>query len=163
MKKENMISMRKKSKNELSLSMQSKSKNESLARTVVAAFLLELDPTLEELADIKTAVSEAVTNAVIHGYDGKSERETEQGQVENLVHMRMKIEEDVFYIEICDEGVGIVDVKKAMEPLYTTKPDLERSGMGFMFMESFMNTLEVFSKPGVGTTIRMSRRIGSEE
>jgi len=131
----------------------SASKNESFARIVVAAFATRLDPTLEEIADIKTAVSEAVTNSVIHGYengDGKIRIET-------------VIVEDTVTIVVQDYGIGIDDISKAMEPMYTTKPELERSGMGFAFMEAFMDELFVESEVGVGTKITMRKVIGREE
>ena len=134
-------------KNEITFIFDSYSENEALARTVVAAFVSRLDPTLEELADVKTAVSEAVTNAVIHGYDGK----------EGKIQIHSMIEGN----EVIDEGVGIPDVNKAMEPLYTTKPEMERSGMGFAFMEAFMDELEVESAPGKGTKVCMRKTIYS--
>ncbi|MGN1206454.1 MAG: anti-sigma F factor [Eubacterium sp.] len=138
-------------KNEIIMEFSSNSENESLARTVVSAFVARLDPTLEELADIKTAVSEAVTNAIIHGY------EKEPG----MVHMYVKMEDNVITIEISDQGAGIENLEKAMEPMYTTKPELDRSGMGFAFMEAFMDELEVQSEPGKGTVIRMKKTIYS--
>lgn len=138
-------------KNEITFIFDSYSENEALARTVVAAFVSRLDPTLEELADVKTAVSEAVTNAVIHGYEGK----------EGKIQIHSRIEGNVIWIEVIDEGVGIPDVNKAMEPLYTTKPEMERSGMGFAFMEAFMDELEVESAPGKGTKVCMRKTIYS--
>ncbi len=136
---------------EMTFIFDSDSENESLARTVVAAFITRLDPTIEELADVKTAVSEAVTNAIIHGY------ENQPGKI--TIHSR--IEGNVLWLEIQDNGVGISDVAKAMEPLYTTKPEMERSGMGFAFMEAFMDDLDVISEEGKGTTIRMKKTIYS--
>ncbi len=136
-------------KDQMIVEFDSASKNESFARIVVAAFVARLDPTLEEIADIKTAVSEAVTNSIIHGYengDGKIRIET-------------VIVEDTVTIVIQDYGVGIENVEKAMEPLYTTKPDLERSGMGFAFMEAFMDELFVESQIGAGTKITMRKVI----
>lgn len=138
-------------KNEITFIFDSSSENESLARMVVAAFLTRLDPTMEELADVKTAVSEAVTNAIIHGYEGK----------EGKITIHSKIEENIIEIEIQDNGVGIPDVEKAMEPLYTTKPEMDRSGMGFAFMEAFMDELEVVSEQDKGTTVRMKKTIYS--
>lgn len=138
-------------KTEITFEFDSSSENESLARTVVAAFLARLDPTMEELSDVKTAVSEAVTNAIIHGYDG------EPGKIK--IHSR--IEENTIWIEVSDQGVGIPDVGRAMEPLYTTRPEMERSGMGFAFMEAFMDELCVDSQVGQGTTIRMKKKIYS--
>lgn len=137
--------------NEMKLEFISISENESFARAAVSAFVLKLNPTLEELSDIKTAVSEAVTNAIIHGY------EKEQG----MVKISGKIEDSTLYLEISDEGEGISDIPKAMEPLYTSKPELDRSGMGFAFMEAFMDELQVESEPGKGTKIRMKKVIYS--
>lgn len=138
-------------KNEITFIFDSSSENESLARMVVAAFLTRLDPTMEELADVKTAVSEAVTNAIIHGYEGQ----------EGKIAIHSKIEGNKIEIEIQDNGVGIPDVEKAMEPLYTTKPEMDRSGMGFAFMEAFMDELEVISEQDKGTTVRMKKTIYS--
>lgn len=136
---------------EITFIFDSCSENEALARTVVAAFVARLDPTLEELADIKTAVSEAVTNAVIHGY----------GEKEGKITIHSRIEGNVIWIEVRDEGIGIPDIKKAMEPLYTTKPEMERSGMGFAFMEAFMDELEVESEEDKGTVVKMKKTIYS--
>ena len=138
------------SQNEMKLIFDARSVNESFARVAVAAFIAELNPTLDEIADIKTAVSEAVTNAIIHGY-----HEPEQ-KVELLYG-------DEVSITVSDTGAGIADVSKAMEPFYTTKPELERSGMGFSFMEAFMDRLEVVSEPGKGTSVHMVRRLGNQE
>lgn len=135
--------------NEMMVVFDSKSQNESFARVAAAAFVAQLDPNMEELSDIKTAVSEAVTNAIIHGYE----------KCEGKVKLCCKIEDKVITIEVSDEGCGIEDVEKAMEPLYTTKPELERSGMGFAFMEAFMDHLEVVSEVGKGTKIIMKRCI----
>ena len=134
----------------MKLELDSISSNESFARVVVAAFLTRLNPTMEEVADIKTAVSEAVTNAIIHGY---------RQEVHKIVIEAM-VEEDVFTVSVEDFGVGIEDVKKAMEPMYTTRGDLERSGMGFVFMEAFMDSIEVESKVGRGTKVTMTKKIG---
>ena len=120
------------------------------ARVAVAVFLSRMDPTLEEIEDVKTAVSEAVTNAVIHGYQGG----------EGTITLEVSVEEDVLTVLVQDEGVGIRDVAKAMEPMYTTAPDGERSGMGFSFMEAFMDQVEVVSAPGSGTTVTMRKKIG---
>lgn len=137
-------------KNEMTLAFDSISENEGFARVAVAAFVTQLDPTLEEVADIKTAVSEAVTNAIIHGYpDGV-----------HTVIVRARLDGQTAEIWVTDEGVGIPDVRRAMEPLYTSRPELERSGMGFMFMEAFMDQVEVQSVPGVGTTVYMKKKIG---
>lgn len=137
--------------NYMKLEFLSKSNNESFARVVVAAFAAQLDPTLEELSDIKTAVSEAVTNAIIHGY--------EYG--EGLITIESSIKEDKIEILIKDSGKGIGDLEEAMEPFYTSKPDLERSGMGFTVMETFMDTLTVNSSKEEGTIIKMTKRIKS--
>lgn len=140
-----------KKKNEITFVFDSCSENESLARTVMAAFIARMDPTLEELSDVKTAVSEAVTNAIIHGYEGG----------EGKITIHSWIEGNVVRIEVSDKGVGIPDIDKAMEPLYTTKPEMERSGMGFAFMEAFMDELEVVSSEGEGTTVSMRKTIYS--
>lgn len=134
----------------MKLELDSISSNESFARVVVAAFLTRLNPTMEEVADIKTAVSEAVTNAIIHGY---------RQEVHKMVIEAM-VEEDLFTVSVEDFGVGIEDIKKAMEPMYTTRGDLERSGMGFVFMEAFMDSIEVESKVGRGTKVTMTKKIG---
>lgn len=139
--------------NEISIVFDSKSENEAFARLVIAAFVAVTDPTLEEMADIKTAVSEAVTNCVIHGYEGG----------EGKITMNAKIDNQAVTIEICDTGVGIENIEKAMEPLYTSKPEMERSGMGFAFMEAFMDSLTVQSAPGRGTKIIMEKVIGRGE
>jgi stage II sporulation protein AB (anti-sigma F factor) len=135
--------------NEIMLEMDSQSRNESFARMVVAGFVAQIDPTIEEINDIKTAVSEAVTNAIIHGYNNKAGK----------IKMICKICNKNIYIEIHDNGVGIENIEKAMEPLYTTRPELERSGMGFSFMEAFMDDLKIDSKVGEGTTIKMMKEI----
>jgi stage II sporulation protein AB (anti-sigma F factor) len=137
-------------KNEMTLVFESKSQNESFARTVVAAFAAQLDPTIEELADIKTAVSEAVTNSIIHGYS----------DCLGVIKMHCIISGNELTVEIIDEGIGIENIEKAMEPLYTTRPELERSGMGFSFMEAFMDELEVNSTMGKGTVVKMKKRVG---
>ena len=136
--------------NEMQLIFDGRSSNESVARVTVAAFMTSLNPTVEEVSDVKTAVSEAVTNAIIHGYES---------EVHNI-YIRCRTEGKTLYLEIEDEGKGIEDVKQAMEPLFTTKPELERSGMGFSFMEAFMDKLEVESVPGKGTTVKMEKTIG---
>ena len=138
-------------KNYMKLEFLSKSSNESFARVVVAAFASQLDPTLEELSDIKTAVSEAVTNSIIHGYEyGKG-----------TIEVSTTLELNEIEITIKDKGKGIDDIKKAMEPFYTSKPDMERSGMGFTVMETFMDELKVESIEGVGTTVIMKKKIKS--
>lgn len=134
----------------MSMKMDSLSQNEEFARVVVAVFASRLDPTLEELDDIKTAVSEAVTNAVIHGYqNGKG-----------IITLSAAAEENVLTVTVEDDGVGIADVEQAMEPMFTTVPGGERSGMGFSFMEAFMDQVEVISAPGKGTTVTMRKKIG---
>lgn len=138
-------------KNEMTLAFDSISENEEFARVTVAAFAAQLNPTLEEVADIRTAVSEAVTNAIIHGYP----------EGVHTVVLRIRMEEQQLEVWVMDEGVGIADISKAMEPLYTSRPDLERSGMGFMFMEAFMDEVKVESSPGMGTTVYMKKKIMS--
>ena len=135
--------------NEMKLEFVSKSANEAFARITVAAFASQLDPTIEELADIKTAVSEAVTNCIIHGYDKK----------QGIVKIFARLKENEILIEISDKGKGIENIDIAKEPLYTTKPNLERSGMGFTIMESFMDGVDVESVVGLGTKVTMRKVI----
>lgn len=137
--------------NEMKIEFDAKSENEGFARVAVAAFMSSLDPTLEEISDVKTAVSEAVTNSIIHGY--------ERG--EGRVYIMCKIEGDVLEVVIEDYGMGIENIEKAMEPLFTTKPEMDRSGMGFAFMEAFMDNLVVESERGKGTKIQMIKKIGT--
>lgn len=132
------------------LTFHSDSKNEKFARVVIAAFAARLDPTMEELSDLKTAVSEAVTNAIIHAYADQT------GKIE----LSASVCDNVISLEIRDYGIGIPDIRKAMEPMYTTRPEWERSGMGFAFMEAFTDELEVESVPNQGTCIRMKKKIG---
>ena len=132
------------------MEIESLSKNEELARVVTAVFMSRLDPTMEEMDDVKTAVSEAVTNAVIHGYQGR----------EGIIYIQAAVEGQELTVEIRDKGVGIRDVTKAMEPMYTTDTTGERSGMGFSFMEAFMDEVQVLSAPGQGTCVTMKKRIG---
>lgn len=139
--------------NEMSVEFAAVSDNEAFARMTVAAFIAPLNPTLEELSDVKTAVSEAVTNAVIHGYENRCSRE-------DKVCMYCAIRKDVLEVVITDRGCGIENIKQAMEPLFTTKPELDRSGMGFAFMEAFMDELQVHSEMGEGTVVRMYKKIG---
>ncbi len=139
-----------KNTNEMELIFDSKSVNEGFARVAVAAFMTQLNPTLEEVADVKTAVSEAVTNAIIHGYEKEVEK----------IRIHCYMQEAVLYIEIQDHGKGIEDIEQAMQPLYTSKPELERSGMGFSFMEAFMDDISVESEPGKGTVVKMQKEIG---
>ena len=135
--------------NEMKLEFLSKSCNEAFARIAVAAFASQLDPTIEEIADIKTAVSEAVTNSIIHGYENK----------EGIVKLHCMIKDNMIIIEISDTGIGIEDINTAKEPLYTSKPNLERSGMGFTIMQSFMDELSVESVVNLGTKITMRKAI----
>ena len=139
--------------NEMKLEFISKSSNEAFARITVAAFASQLDPTIEELADIKTAVSEAVTNSIIHGYDKK----------QGIVKISSWLKDNEIIIEVSDKGKGIENVEMAKEPLYTTKPNLERSGMGFTIMESFMDKMEVESVIGLGTKVTMTKIIKPKE
>ncbi|MGN0391178.1 MAG: anti-sigma F factor [Wujia sp.] len=137
--------------NEMIVEFDSMAKNESFARMIVASFITSTNPTLEEVSDIKTAVSEAVTNSIIHGY--------ENGPGKIVIHTI--VDGRSVYIEIRDKGVGIENVKQAMEPLFTTKPQEERSGMGFSFMEAFMDKIEVLSSVGEGTIVKMWKEIGA--
>lgn len=139
--------------NEMKLEFVSKSNNEAFARIAVAAFASQLDPTIEELADIKTVVSEAVTNSIIHGYE----------DTEGIVKIRCKLLENSIMIEISDSGKGIENVELAKEPLFTSKPGLERSGMGFTIMESFMDDMKVESVVGLGTKVTMKKIINKKE
>ncbi len=140
-----------KKKNFLILEIPSKSENESLARVVVAALTAQLDPTLDELNDVKTAVSEAVTNAVIHGYENS----------EGTIVIKADLYENELVVEIEDRGTGISDLKKAREPLFTTKPEEERSGMGFTIMENFMDQVDIITEAEVGTRVIMRRKFNS--
>ena len=143
-----------KSLNEIRLDFPAIPENEGLARMVVSAFLLPLNPTVEELADVKTAVSEAVTNAIVHGY---AERE-------GVVRLRADYREDgLLTVDVCDRGRGIADVAQARQPFFTTLEGEERSGMGFTVMESFMDGVEVKSAPNVGTTVRLTKRLLTRE
>lgn len=135
--------------NEMTIVFESRPVNESLARVAVAAFSTQLNPTLEEVADLKTAVSEAVTNCIIHGYEGEIHK----------IWLTCRLKGQELFVDVKDEGVGIPDVKKAMEPLYTTKPEKDRSGMGFTFMEAFMDEISVESKVGEGTVVHMKKVI----
>ncbi len=154
-------------KNEMEVYFDAISRNESFARVAVAAFVTHLNPTLEELADVKTAVSEAVTNAIIHGYEnfagyGKfGEQASTMPRNPGKVRLKCVLDGDVLHIEIEDKGRGIENIEQAMEPLFTTKAELERSGMGFAFMEAFMDDLEVESVPEEGTIIRMKKKLGA--
>lgn len=138
----------------MNLQFSALSQNESFARVTVAAFIAQLDPTMDELTEIKTVVSEAVTNAIIHGYENDPN---------GIVHIQVAIEENVIELSIKDTGCGIVDVEEARQPLFTTKPDLERSGMGFTIMENFMDEVEVFTQPGRGTEVRLKKHLQSRK
>ena len=133
----------------MTMKIDSLSQNEEFARVVVAVFASRLNPTVEELEDIKTAVSEAVTNAVIHGYEGG----------DGIITIEAAAEEQILSVTVSDEGVGIADVTRAMEPMFTTIP-AERSGMGFSFMEAFMDKIDIISAPGKGTSVSMKKKIG---
>lgn len=146
--------MKEEQKNFMELKFLSRSENEAFARVAVASFISQLDPTMEELTDIKTVVSEAVTNAVIHGYEE---------QTEGIIYIRVEIEGSRVSITISDQGVGIPDINEARQPLYTSKPELERSGMGFTIMENFMDEVTIHSKPGQGTTVYMVKYLKSHQ
>ena len=139
--------------NSMTVEFESSSNNESFAREVVSAFVARMNPTLTEVADIKTAVSEAVTNSIIHGYENNTGR----------IRIETYIVEDTVTIIVKDNGVGIDNIERAMEPMYTSKPELERSGMGFAFMEAFMDELFVESKVSEGTIVTMRKVIGKSE
>ena len=138
--------------NEMEVSFLSVPENEAFARVVIAAFAVQLSPTISEIADVKTAVSEAVTNAIVHGYEG----------TRGMVTMRARIDGATLSIDISDSGKGIPNVQQAMEPFYTTHPEQERSGMGFAVMQTFMDEVDVQSTPGSGTLVRMRKRIRQE-
>lgn len=138
--------------NKMRLEFLAKSENEGFARVSVSAFVAQLDPTIDELTDIKTAVSEAVTNSIIHGYEGDSSK---------TVIIESSIEDDEIEIVVEDNGIGIDNLEEAREPLYTSKPELERSGMGFTVMETFMDSLEVYSERGKGTKIIMKKKMNT--
>jgi len=141
-------------KNQMSLQFSALSQNESFARVTVAAFIAQLDPTMDELTEIKTVVSEAVTNSIIHGYENDPN---------GIVYINVTIEDSLIDITIKDEGIGILDVEEARQPLFTTKPDLERSGMGFTIMENFMDEVEVLTQPGKGTEVRLRKHLKSSK
>lgn len=139
--------------NHISLSFDANSENEAFARMTAAMFMAQLNPTLDDVEDVKTAVSEAVTNAIIHGYEEK----------EGMVEIHCVLLDRLLHIEIKDNGKGIPDVEKAKQPFYTTKPECERSGMGFAFMEAFMDSVKVESELHIGTRITMEKEIGKVE
>ncbi len=139
--------------NEVNIDFLSKSENEAFARAAVAAFAAQADPTIEEIADIKTAVSEAVTNSIVHGYADKR----------GIVYINCALKDDLLTITVKDNGKGIKDVKQAMQPMFTTNPEQERSGMGFTVMETFMDEVKVESILGVGTKVTMEKTIGADK
>ena len=139
--------------NHITLEIESMPENVSLTRVVAAAFLSPLDPDVTELTDVKTAISEAVTNAIIHGYENENP--------ENRVRMSLTLQDRLLTVVVSDKGVGIPDIPEAREPLFTTKPELERSGLGFTVMESFMDTVDVTSTPGEGTTITLTKTLAT--
>lgn len=138
--------------NEMEVSFLSIPENEAFARVVIAAFAVQLSPTVSEIADVKTAVSEAVTNAIVHGYEGTV----------GMVNMRAMIDGSILSVEIADRGRGIANIHQAMEPFFTTHPEQERSGMGFAVMQTFMDDVDVASTPGSGTIVRLRKRIHAE-
>lgn len=139
--------------NKISIEFLSKSQNEAFARVAIAAFVSQLDPTIEEITDVKTAVSEGVTNSIIHGYENSED---------GIVKIDARIKGKEVEIVISDFGKGIKDIEQAKEPLYTSRPDLERSGMGFTVMESFMDSLEVYSEEGKGTRVVIKKKFSAE-
>ena len=145
--------MKEQIENEMKLEFLNKGANEAFARITVAAFASQLDPTIEELADIKTAVSEAVTNCIIHAYENR----------QGIIKINAQLKGNEIIIQISDNGKGIENVDVAKEPLYTTKPNLERSGMGFTIMESFMDTMKVESIVGLGTKVTLTKTIKKQE
>lgn len=136
--------------NEMKIVFDSRPENEGLARVAVAAFCTQLNPTLEEVSDLKTAVSEAVTNCIIHAYEGKVQK----------IEVRCRMQGRIIWVDVIDKGIGIEYISKAMEPMFTTKPEKDRSGMGFTFMEAFMDEVTVESQVGDGTTVHMKKTIG---
>lgn len=140
------------SDNKMSIEFVSKSQNEGFARVAVAAFVAQLDPTIDEISDVKTSVSEAVTNSIIHGYENRED---------GLIRIEAEINENEVTIGIIDKGIGIDDIEKAMEPLYTSRPDIERSGMGFTVMETFMDDLKVESEKGIGTRVVIKKKFNT--
>ena len=142
-----------KSQNFMKLNIPSKSVNESFARSAVAAFCAQLDPTVEQINDIKTAVSEAVTNCIVHGYHDTF----------GVIYITATIKEDTVTVKIVDKGIGIEDVNKAMQPLFTTDPEGERAGIGFAVMQSFMDSVKVKSALGKGTKVVMTKKIKPRE
>ncbi|WP_025026154.1 anti-sigma F factor [Caldalkalibacillus mannanilyticus] len=140
--------------NVMELKFLARSENEAFARITVASFVSQLDPTMEELTDIKTVVSEAVTNSIIHGYENRNN---------GMIYLKVEMNENEIKIVIQDEGIGISDIELARQPLYTTKPDMERSGMGFTIMENFMDSVEIITTEGKGTTITLVKKLSTNE
>jgi stage II sporulation protein AB (anti-sigma F factor) len=140
--------------NEITVIMKALSQNEAFARVAAAALAAQLDPLVSDINDLKTAVSEAVTNAIIHGYDGDGSKD---------VTLKAKLRDGEIYIEVSDSGRGIDDIEKAREPLFTSKPDAERSGLGFTVMEAFMDDVDVYSSPGKGTTVIMKKWLRGQD
>lgn len=138
--------------NKVKIEFYSKSENEGFARVSIAAFITQLDPTIDEVTDVKTAVSEAVTNCIIHGYDGRKDQK---------ITIEASLKGREIEIEITDYGKGIKNIEEAMEPLYTSRPDLERSGMGFTVMETFMDKISVESVEGKGTKVKLNKKFNS--
>jgi len=136
-------------KNYLKAEFNAKGENESLARIITTGFILPLDPTIEQLTDIKTSVSEAVTNSIIHGYENQN----------GIITLELELDENLLKIKVIDKGVGIANIDEARKPLYTTKPYSERSGMGFTVMESFMDSLHIISSINEGTTVIMTKKL----
>ena len=151
-------------KNHVTLHFDAKSVNEGFARMAVMAFMTDMNPTLEQMEDVKTAVSEAVTNAIIHGYQEEEKQGEMQAdrQDEKQVEMRLDREGTKLVVQVIDKGVGIENIEEALQPFFTTKPELERSGMGFAFMDAFMDELSVDSEPGKGTRVVMTKYIERE-
>ncbi|MBM7646232.1 stage II sporulation protein AB (anti-sigma F factor) [Scopulibacillus daqui] len=141
-------------KNEMTLEFLAVSENESFARVTVAAFVAQLDPTMDELTEIKTVVSEAVTNAIIHGYNN---------QGDGKVYIKAELADGAVNLMIRDEGVGIENLEEARQPLFTTKPELERSGMGFTIMENFVDHVDVYTAPGQGTTVYLTKHLSKSK
>ncbi|WP_077621670.1 anti-sigma F factor [Sediminibacillus massiliensis] len=137
-------------RNSMNLQFSSLSSNESFARVTVASFVAQLDPTMDELTELKTVVSEAVTNSIIHGYNNEPD---------HPIYISCVLEDDGIELIVKDEGIGIWDINEAVQPLYTSKPELERSGMGFTIMENFMDKVEVFSTPEEGTTVKLYKQL----
>lgn len=147
--------------NRANISFDARSMNEGFARMVVMGFMMEMNPTMDELQDVKTAVSEAVTNAIIHGYEMESDSQQKALDLENIpqVHMECVRQGQKLTVIVEDHGIGIENIDEARQPFFTTKPDMERSGMGFAFMETFMDEIAVQSKPGEGTRVTMTKYI----